>query len=130
MRLKRENMNRIVSLIEQMGSATCRQLSAIIGPDRHGTVRGWVADLHCDQRIYIAGWVRQEGGCKKRVPCYRVGNEPDTPNNPMTEEPAKIAKNDPEYLSRAEVERKHERWLKEWRPHVDPAAAWMMNPVA
>jgi hypothetical protein len=48
----------------------------------------------------------------------------------MTEEPAKIAKNDPEYLSRAEVERKHERWLKEWRPHVDPAAAWMMNPVA
>lgn len=49
------------------------------------------------------------GNTVKRAPARR--------QEPLPANPAKLARDD--------VQKKHDQWAKTWKPHRDPAAAWI-----
>jgi hypothetical protein len=123
-----DNLQAVLDYIESHGSATRDEIST--GMDKsETTIKVYIVQLHRGKRIYICDWVWQDGR-RTRMPSYRIGKKKDVPMPPIKFCPPEHKAMDEEALAKADARRKHDAWLKEWRPHVDPAAAWMMNPVA
>lgn len=123
-----ENLRKVMEIIEERQGATRDEVAKVMDRSSN-TVKQWIARLFTEQKIYIVDYIWQDGR-RTRMPVYRVGNKPNAPMSKSREDGSMVRTMDEEAMAQAEVWRRHEKWLKEWRPHVDPAAAWMMNPIA
>lgn len=97
----------------------------------YNTIKKVINLLRQKKKIYVFDhqWVE---GARTRMPIYKVGNKPDVKMQRIDTRSLRPTKRTPtceEELARKETYKKHEAWKQTWRPHVDPAAAWMMNPV-
>jgi len=122
------NLKRVLDILEERNGATRDEVATVMNRSSN-TVKQWIARLFSEQKIHIVDYIWQDGR-RTRMPVYRVGNKPNAPMTKSREDGSMVRTMDEEAMAQAEVWRRHEKWLKEWRPHIDPAAAWMMNPVA
>ena len=89
-------------------------------------------DLKAEQKIHIHEWMAS-GGVTYALWVYGRGLDADKKIVRASAHSGKKAKErqnleDAENI--ADVARKrHEMWAKNWRPHLDPAAAWLVNPI-
>ncbi|MBY4730777.1 hypothetical protein K6V90_09555 [Cupriavidus pauculus] len=101
---------------------------------RERIINPMVDDMHSRKLIHIAGWTCLGGA--GGVGLYAMGNKPDAPkvSKRITDKAQRqkerrqcVAALDEEAQLRMMVEKKNQAWAKEWVPHCDVAAAWMMG---
>jgi hypothetical protein len=82
-----------------------------------------LAHLRDRKRVRICGHFQSR---TQRLPLFAVGSEPDAKlvRLPPKERDRTSMPNLEKSLKK-EVNRQHEKWLKEWTPRRDPAAAWI-----
>lgn len=90
-----------------------------------------IDDMHARRLIHIAGWTMERSTFTALL---AIGNAQDAPRVlPKITKKAErqkerrqgtVAMTEEEQLMAA-VERKHLAWAKKWKPHRDPAAAWL-----
>lgn len=86
------------------------------------TVASRLAELtEPNKRIYIAAWQSKNGHL---YPMYAAGNEADAPKA-MTEIKVVDRYENVEELARMDAIARHREWEADWKPHCDPAAAWI-----
>lgn len=97
---------------------------------REHVLNKMIDDMHARHLIHIEGWAFERSS---PVALYAIGNQPDAPRVlPKITPKAQRQKErrqgtvgmSAEQQLRAAVERKHQDWEANWKPHRDAAAAW------
>lgn len=125
--IKNRNREAVFEAIVAAGKQgiTRARLTKLIGIDTV-TVGSRLAELmEPSKRIHIVAWQEKNGHL---YPVYAAGNEPDAPKETSAIQLVDRYEN-VEDLAREDARASHRAWEAGWKPHCDPAAAWMKGAV-
>jgi hypothetical protein len=117
---------KVYTALEQLGSATARNIAAHSGLTELQVV-GAVDRFVELERAYVMEWRIDNGSSAARV--FKLGGGANAPRTQSNKMEARTPKGDMHLLDYKQQHLEHQKFMQNFIPRPDVAAAWLLNPA-
>jgi hypothetical protein len=117
---------KVYSTLERLGAATSKEIARACGLTEMQVVSAVDKFLEAN-RAYICDWKFEAVNSSSRV--IKLGRGVSVPRWKSAKGEHKIPKGDMHLLDYRQQHLAHQEFMKNFKPHPDVAAAWLLNPI-
>jgi hypothetical protein len=117
---------KVYTALEQLGAATAKDIAAHAGLTELQVV-GAVDRFIEIERAYVMEWRVASGRSAARV--FKLGRGANAPRVQSNKVEARTPKGDMHLLDYRQQHLEHQKFMQNFKPHPDVAAAWLLNPI-
>jgi len=117
---------KVYTALEQLGAATARNIAAHSGLTELQVVGAMDRFVELE-RAYVMEWRIDNGRSAARV--FKLGKGANAPRAQSNKMEARTPKGDMHLLDYKQQHLEHQKFMQNFIPRPDVAAAWLLNPV-
>ena len=117
---------KVYTALEQLGAATARNIAAHSGLTELQVVGAMDRFVELE-RAYVMEWRIDNGRSAARV--FKLGRGANAPRAQSNKMEARTPKGDMHLLDYKQQHLEHQKFMQNFIPRPDVAAAWLLNPV-
>jgi hypothetical protein len=117
---------KVYQTLEQLGTGTVKKIAQVSGLTE-AQVSGAVDTFIEKNKAYICEWSFESSHSSARV--IKLGRGDNVPRWKTSKGQDKIPKGDMHLLDYRQQHLEHQKFMQNFKPHPDVAAAWLLNPI-